>query len=96
MSRAVSVLASKHSDIVRGLVPVGNNQVSSFTSTVGPTFKFSGPHGHMSHVRPHGHNFIKFHVQGHMDYLEGNYARSRAVGGARPKVATVEGAIVVQ
>ena len=28
--------------------------------------------------------------QGHMDYLEGNYARSRAVGGARPKVATVE------
>ena len=27
--------------------------------------------------------------QGHMDYLEGNYARSRAVGGARPKVATV-------
>ena len=34
--------------------------------------------------------------QGHMDYLEGNYARSRAVGGARPKIATVEGAMVVE
>ena len=28
VSRAVSVLGSKHSDIVRGLVPVGNNQVN--------------------------------------------------------------------
>ena len=27
VSRAVSVLATKHSDIVKGLVPVGNNQV---------------------------------------------------------------------
>ena len=49
--------------------------------------------------------------QGHMDYLEGNYARNRAargaqaggaldggaqVGGARPKVATVEGAMMGQ
>ena len=33
--------------------------------------------------------------QGHMDYLEGNYARNRAVGGARPKVATVEGAMAM-
>ena len=49
--------------------------------------------------------------QGHMDYLEGNYARNRAArgaqvggalgggalgGGARPKVATVEGAMIGQ
>ena len=44
--------------------------------------------------------------QGHMDYLEGNYARNRAArgaqvggalgGGARPKVATVEGAMMGQ
>ena len=34
--------------------------------------------------------------QGHMDYLEGNYARNRTVGGARPKVATVEGTMAIR
>ena len=39
MSRAVSVLASKHSDIVRGLVPVGNNQVCTWQN-LDTTFTF--------------------------------------------------------
>ena len=43
-----------------------------------------------------GHLVITLkYSQGHMDYLEGNYARNRAVGGARPKVATVEGTMAM-
>ena len=72
VSRAVSVLGSKHSDIVRGLVPVGNNQVRKLQN-----YEF-------------WEKRIGDYLQGHMDYLEGNYARSRAIGGARPKVATVQ------
>ena len=97
----MSVLGSKHKDIVRGLVPVGNNQVDTIYS---------------KEKSDDSDENTLITDQGHMDYLEGNYARNRAArgaqvggalgggalgggalgGGARPKVATVEGAMIGQ